>query len=257
MEGSGSARFVLRAILLHAILALCLPLGAVAASSVNSGMSAAAPSDGVVVYLQPLGDGLSAEDLDAVGQALGAELGAVVRILAPRPLPASAYYPPRGRFRAEKLLDFLEPLLPIDGDRILGVTARDISTTRGSNADWGLVGLASYTRPVGVVSKFRCLRGAAGSAGARARLSKIAVHEIGHTLGLEHCEAAGCLMQDARGRVSICEQMTSFCPRCRDRMDAVAGEDPPGLANTTGAQSPNGPMSLTDPIGPGSPLPER
>lgn len=179
------------------------------------------PPLGVVIYIQPLGDGLSSEDIDATARALVAELGADVRILAPRPLPQSAYYPARKRYRAEKLLDFIEPLLPPDGDRILALTTRDVSSTSGSTADWGLVGLASYTRPVGIVSKFRCQSGAASPARARERLAKIAVHEIGHTLGLRHCDVAGCLMQDARGKVSICEQMDGFCPRCRHQVETA------------------------------------
>lgn len=206
-----------------------LILGAAAHSSASAtrALSAAAASRGVVVYVQPLGSGISTSDIDATVRALVTEIGAVVEVLPSRPLPRNAYYPERGRYRAEKLLDFLQPLLPPDGDRILGVTAQDISSTRGARADWGMVGLASFTRPVGVVSKFRCLRGANGPTQARERLSKIAVHEIGHTLGLEHCATAGCVMQDARGRVSICEQMDGFCTDCRVQMQAEVWLLPP------------------------------
>ena len=37
---------------------------------------------------------------------------------------------------------------------------------------------------------------------ARERFAKTAVHEIGHTLNLSHCETQGCLMEDATGKVS-------------------------------------------------------
>jgi archaemetzincin len=214
---STQARFFVK---LATLTGLLLVIALASPTKANPEAAAPIPARGVVVYVQPLGDGLSAADIDATVQALTVELGAVVRVLASRPLPQTAYYPERDRYRAEKLLDSLESLLPPDGDRILGVTARDISTTRGTKADWGMVGLASYTHPVGVVSKFRCLRGGTESTQTRERLAKIAVHEVGHSLGLEHCLAAECVMQDAHGKVTICEEMDGFCPRCRALMQA-------------------------------------
>ena len=208
------------------LLSSALIAGSIIASPIPTGPACAAVPDpanmprSIVVYVQPLGDGLVPADIEATTQALGAEFGAVVRVLPARSMPQSAYYPARARYRAEKLLDSLEPLLPPDGDRILGLTARDISTTRGTRPDWGMVGLASYTRPVGVVSTFRCRSGARGTAQTRERLAKIAVHEIGHTLGLRHCSSARCLMQDACGTVSICERMDGLCSHCRDLVQA-------------------------------------
>ena len=46
---------------------------------------------------------------------------------------------------------------------------------------------------------------------ARQRLAKVAVHEAGHTLGLEHCPTRGCLMEDAEGQVATCDREYDFC----------------------------------------------
>ena len=64
-----------------------------------------------------------------------------VRVLPRVALPKSAYYRPRRRYRAEKLLKFLDKRAPKDAYRVLGITAVDISTTKKpykTGAFWGL-----------------------------------------------------------------------------------------------------------------------
>ena len=48
---------------------------------------------------------------------------------------------------------------------------------------------------------FLACAGGASEALVRERLWKVAIHELGHTLGLPHCPNNGCLMQDAHGTV--------------------------------------------------------
>jgi archaemetzincin len=43
----------------------------------------------------------------------------------------------------------------------------------------------------------------------------VAVHEIGHTLGLPHCPTRACLMEDAMGKVVTTDRERDFCPKCR------------------------------------------
>jgi archaemetzincin len=167
------------------------------------------------IYLQPLGKELSASEVEMVRAGLRAFYDFEV-VLRPRiPLPAAAYYPPRQRYRAEKLLRTLEQHRPADGLRILGLTAVDISTTKPPHADWGILGLATIDGRACVISSFRTKRGAASAKHARERLGKTAVHEIGHTLGLGHCEERGCLMEDGRGTVLTTDRCYDLCPACR------------------------------------------
>jgi archaemetzincin len=181
---------------------------------------------GRIVYLQPLGAELPEADVALVEQALRAMLGIEVRRLARVDLPAAAYYRPRRRYRAEKLLTFLDTRLPRDGAWILGLTGVDISTTKGDVPDWGVLGLGELPGTSGVISAFRCHRKARGPEHARIRLAKVAVHEIGHTLGLDHCPTRGCLMEDAQGKVTTCDREYDFCARCRDKL-ATAGRPLP------------------------------
>jgi archaemetzincin len=168
--------------------------------------------------LQPLGRGLHADAITTVRRALAAFYQLELRVLPRVELPRSAYYPPRRRYRAERLLTFLERNGPKDADRILGLTAVDISTSKGKHYDWGILGLATIGGRTSVLSSFRCKRGTTTEAQVRARLGKVAVHEVGHTLGLQHCPTHGCLMEDARGTVTTTDREYDLCGRCRQRL---------------------------------------
>ena len=180
----------------------------------GAGSQAAGPARRTL-YIQPLGQMLPDDDVAIVLTALRAVYGIAVRLLPRVELPPDAYYAPGRRYRAERLLDFLAPRLPSDGLRILGLTAVDISTTKGKVHDWGILGLGSLDGAAGVLSAFRCHKKSRGPQHARERLAKVAVHETGHTLGLDHCPQRGCLMEDAEGSVLSTDREYDLCPRCR------------------------------------------
>ena len=184
------------------------------------------------LYLQPLGSGMPEGQVRIVEQALMAFYAVEVRRLDRVALPRSAFYPPRSRYRADKLLDFLGPRLPQDGHRILGITSVDISTTKDQYPDWGVLGLANVAGTACVLSSFRCRRGAKSARQILERFGKVAVHEIGHTFGLPHCTATpGCLMEDAHGTVKTTDAEFDLCVRCRATLQrrgyALATGDPP------------------------------
>jgi archaemetzincin len=101
------------------------------------------------------------------------------------------------------------------------LTAVDISTTKGSIFDWGILGLATLDGRVGVLSSFRCGRGTKTANQALVRFGKTAVHELGHTLGLDHCPVTSCLMEDGKGTVFTTDREYDLCPNCRRRLESI------------------------------------
>lgn len=168
------------------------------------------------VALQPFGD-VPEDQVAAVSSALSDHYGVEVVVLAPVEHPDSAWYTPRRRWRAERLLDTLEPLLPAECQRILGMTTQDISTTKGEHEDWGILGLARRPGSVGVISSYRARR-RVQDVPMLMRLGRIAIHELGHTLGLPHCPTLGCYMEDAGGTVDTIDRETFMCPICHGRI---------------------------------------
>jgi archaemetzincin len=152
--------------------------------------------------------------------ALAAEYGTEVTELPPAALPRSAYRARRKRYRADDLLLFLPRLLPANAPanaRVLGLTAVDISTTKGAHRDWGIFGMAEISGRAGVVSTFRLRRGAGGRLAFRLRST--AIHEVGHALGLPHCQEPRCVMLDAEGSIRNTDTGTGHLgPGCRRRL---------------------------------------
>jgi archaemetzincin len=157
--------------------------------------------------------------LDEIDRGLRAELRVAVLRLRPVSLPPAAWYAPRRRYRAERLLDDLHRRLAPPATRILGVTEVDISTTAHDVYDWGVLGLGDLGGTACVISTLRCRRTARDAAQASFRMVTTCVHEVGHTLGLEHCPDPACLMTDARGSVRTVDRTSGhLCARCRRRV---------------------------------------
>ena len=177
-----------------------------------------------VVALQPFG-ALDPVVLATVADHVRSLLTAEVAILPPRPLPDSAYYAPRHRYRGDDLLAFLDRATPAGYSRVIGITDRDISVTNGPVYDWGVFGVARLSGRPGVVSTFRLGASSAPVSVLRTRLEKVVVHELGHTFGLPHCASAGCVMQDAEGSIRPVDSSSGkLCPSCASRLAEILGK---------------------------------
>jgi archaemetzincin len=171
------------------------------------------PQDFPEVALQPLGE-VDEGVVEGLARDLSSFFGLTVTVLPREAMPESAYYPPRHRYRAEDLVAFLDRTTSSAIPHVLGVTARDISAPNGDIPDWGVMGVARLGGRPGVVSTYRLRAGGASDALFSTRLDRVAAHELGHALGLPHCDTPLCLMNDARGHIHSIDASTGLCARC-------------------------------------------
>ena len=149
---------------------------------------------------------------------------AAVVILTPHVLPRAAYYKPRSRYRAEILLEKLDSINGNRYTKILGMTNKDISTTKGGVYDWGIFGLGSLGKAPCVVSIFRMKKNSTPELFLQ-RLRKVVVHELGHTFGLGHCDWPHCVMLNYRGTIASLDGTGfGFCSQCRARLRGYIGK---------------------------------
>lgn len=152
--------------------------------------------------------------------------GIPVYVLPLRDLPKSAYVNIKSpRYRADSLLVDLRRNKPDSIDHVLGLCSKDISTTKrdafgnvkeppSRYQDWGVFGLGYRPGPSCVVSSFRLMREPKKKFSSR--LEKVCIHEIGHNLGLAHCENPKCVMADAAEKLSTVDGVeAALCDDCK------------------------------------------
>jgi archaemetzincin len=154
-------------------------------------------------------EGMPAEAMQALGDDLAAR-GARTRSERPVALPASPYVRQRGQYRAEALLGLTcEHPAP----HVLALTDRDLFAPRLNF----VFGMAQAPGRACIVSCAR-LRAGANKGLFRERLLKEAVHELGHTLGLEHCADPDCVMHFSNSLADTDRKRADYCRNCRARL---------------------------------------
>jgi archaemetzincin len=135
-----------------------------------------------------------------------------LQLAQPVDLPQSAWYAPRARYRADSIIHWLAKRT---GDSVIyiGITTKDVSTTSDGIKDWGVMGLGYQPGNACVVSTFRLSKNNVND-----QLYKVCLHELGHNLGLPHCEVKSCFMRAGEGH-NYTEEETSFCDKCRHRLE--------------------------------------
>ncbi len=163
-------------------------------------------SDEALLDLVPYG-AIDPFALSVVAANLQAVVGLPTRIQSARPHPEDAFIASRYQFDAVKVATALGN--EKDGARFrMGVIQRDLcipilTYVYGEAQLGGRAAVISFHRLQHIDPKVSYERGA-----------KIAIHEAGHLLGLEHCREPGCLMRFSKQLEQLDSLPIRFCPAC-------------------------------------------
>lgn len=164
-----------------------------------------------VIIIQPLGKFPKHEATLVFNEVQKANSNVILRPNIP--FPKSAFYELRNRYRADSLIRILSRHTGQDSI-IIGLSDADISTTKDKVEDWGVMGLSYRPGNACVVSTYRLSK-----KNKAEQFYKVALHELGHTEGLDHCIVKTCLMRDAEGGNPL-DELYAFCPLCTKHLKA-------------------------------------
>ena len=167
-----------------------------------------------VIYIQPLGE-VKPEYLTFLQQSVHRFYGYQCVVKPAVPLTPDLLAASQTRYEASKILHQFN-----SRQNLLLVTTQDIAHRKSAaQPEYGIFGLGYRPGTTSVVSTFRLHR-KVSRAKCLERLEKVALHEIGHNLGLPHCtHDKHCMMQAAQGTIKQVDlEKVWFCEGCRGKL---------------------------------------
>ena len=166
-----------------------------------------------IIYIVPLGQ-IDPVILEGIRNGASLAFGFPVEILPVTTNPNYAYEPRRQQYYSTKILEELIKIFPSDTEKIIGVTEVDLATPvltfvfgeaqlRGTTAVISLARLRQEFYQLLPNHKLLLCRAV-----------KEAIHELGHTFGLLHCEDCECVMYFSSNITGIDCKYLNFCSNC-------------------------------------------
>jgi archaemetzincin len=176
-----------------------------------------------VLHLVPFYCGAGTDLMARLADCLSTAFGVRVEQRRPSFDPEIAFDASRGQYNSRVLLAQLLRNAPDDSTRVLGVTALDLFIPVLTY----VFGEAQLGGRVAVVSTHRLDNAVYGLPSEPdllfERLSKEAIHELGHTYSLVHCHDMDCVMTSSMLVDGIDLKSERFCSRCEREMRHTGG----------------------------------
>lgn len=129
-------------------------------------------------------------------------------------MPSKHYNNERNRYRGTGLFEELSKHR--NGDAVIGLTDYVIFQSNNISPTFGIMGIS----PLGT---YKCVVSSklpiTGKRQTEENFYKLALHELGHAFGLNHCPDQNCYMVDAEHKMKF-PQTTGFCESCKTKLNA-------------------------------------
>jgi archaemetzincin len=144
--------------------------------------------------------------------------GRPMRVGKDLPIPLKALDSPRAQYSARAIL---EELHPDEAERILAVVDHDMYVP-GLNFVFGLADLPGSRAVIALPRLRESFYGGHNDEELfLARVTKEAVHELGHTFGLQHCTNRHCVMAFSNSLEDTDRKEQTFCSVCGMRVSRL------------------------------------
>ena len=166
------------------------------------------------LLLVPLGE-LDYILINKLASGLASFFNFNLEILPGMELPQEAYNEKRGQYYSSVILSKLELLKADDRERVLGITEEDLYVPTLNF----VFGESDPESGVAVISLFNLKQDYSGITPTETmyfeRIFKESVHELGHTMNLNHCPNPKCVMYFSNTILDTDRKGVKFCDNCQ------------------------------------------
>ncbi len=169
-----------------------------------------------IILIVPVGN-IEPEVLERICSAVQETFHRGCHIGNGEPIPNEAFNPSRGQYSADVILQHLQPN---GAERVLGIADLDLYVPQLNF----VFGLADPLKKRAVIALPRLRPKFYGQPANKElfleRAVIEAVHELGHTYGLNHCNDRRCVMTFSNSLADTDYKRQSFCPKCQNKLSS-------------------------------------